>query len=248
MINKNKKSQRVLIVIPARIKSLRLDKKLLKNIAGLPMIVRVAKNVENLKIGRVVVGTDSLEIFNVCRNENIETIITKRKHESGTDRVQEVYELINKPYDLIVNLQGDLVVFNGDLFSKTISLFSDSSVDIGSAVCELNDNEIKDKNIVKAKVSLNKNNVGMAEDFRREIKIKKNFYHHIGMYIYRPNVLEQFVNLEQTKKEKERKLEQMRALENKLNIKLVKISYLPPSVDTDKDLKKIRLLFKKNNL
>ena len=97
MINKNKKSQRVLIVIPARIKSLRLNKKLLKNIAGLPMIVRVAKNVENLKIGRVVVGTDSLEIFNVCRNENIETIITKRKHESGTDRVQEVYELINKP-------------------------------------------------------------------------------------------------------------------------------------------------------
>ena len=68
------------------------------------------------------------------------------------------------------------------------------------------------------------------------------------MYIYRPNILEKFVKLKQSKKEKERKLEQMRALENKINIKLVKIPYNPPSVDTEDDLRKIRLIFKKNNL
>jgi len=248
VINKNKKRYKVIIIIPARIKSLRLRKKLLKNIAGLPMIVRVAKNAESLKIGRVIVGTDSLEIFNVCRNEGIETIITKRKHESGTDRVQEVFEVVAKDYDLIANLQGDLPIFNKDLFSKTISLFSDSSVDIGSAVCELDNKEMDDQNIVKAKVSLDKNDIGFAEDFKRIIKRKKDHYHHIGMYIYRPSILEKFVKLKQSKKEKERKLEQMRALENKINIKLVKISYNPPSVDTQDDLRKIRLIFKKNNL
>ncbi len=68
------------------------------------------------------------------------------------------------------------------------------------------------------------------------------------MYIYRPSILEKFVKLKQSKKEKERKLEQMRALENKINIKLVKISYNPPSVDTQDDLRKIRLIFNKNNL
>ena len=229
-------------------KSQRLAKKLLKNISGLPMIVRVAKNAEDLKIGKVVVGTDSLEIFNVCRNENIKTIITKRNHKSGSDRVQEVYEIMNEKFDLIVNLQGDLPVFKSDLLEKTISLFSDSSVDIGSAVCELSDEEMIDKNIVKAKVNLNKDGIGVAEDFRRQIKIKKNFYHHIGIYIYKPEVLEKFVNLKQTKSEKQRMLEQMRALDNNLKIKLVKIPYNPPSVDTYEDLRKIRLIFKNNNL
>ncbi len=212
------------------------------------MIVRVAKNAENLKIGKVVVGTDSLEIFNVCRNENIKTIITKRNHKSGSDRVQEVYEIMNEKFDLIVNLQGDLPVFKSDLLEKTISLFSDSSVDIGSAVCELSDEEMIDKNIVKAKANLNKDGIGVAEDFRRQIKIKKNFYHHIGIYIYKPEVLEKFVNLKQTKSEKERMLEQMRALDNNLKIKLVRIPYNPPSVDTYEDLRKIRLIFKNNNL
>ena len=229
-------------------KSQRLAKKLLKNISGLPMIVRVAKNAEDLKIGKVVVGTDSLEIFNVCRNENIKTIITKRNHKSGSDRVQEIYEIMNEKFDLIVNLQGDLPVFKSDLLEKTISLFSDSSVDIGSAVCELSDEEMIDKNIVKAKVNLNKDGIGVAEDFRRQIKIKKNFYHHIGIYIYKPEVLEKFVNLKQTKSEKQRMLEQMRALDNNLKIKLVKIPYNPPSVDTYEDLRKIRLIFKNNNL
>ena len=105
-----------------------------------------------------------------------------------------------------------------------------------------------DKNIVKAKANLNKDGIGVAEDFRRQIKIRKNFYHHIGIYIYKPEVLEKFVNLKQTKSEKQRMLEQMRALDNNLKIKLVKIPYNPPSVDTYEDLRKIRLIFKNNNL
>ena len=108
---KNKKTLNTVIIIPARIDSSRLKKKLLRNISGLPMIVRVAQNAENLKMGRVIVGTDSREIYNECEKNNLEVMMTKSSHKSGTDRVYEVYKILNKDFDLIINLQGDLPIF-----------------------------------------------------------------------------------------------------------------------------------------
>mgnify|MGYP001442989843 CR=1 FL=1 len=100
----------------------------------------------------------------------------------------------------------------------------------------------------KFKVNLDENNSGFAIDFIRVCKSHSNLYHHIGIYIYKPNILKKFVELPQSLREKERKLEQMRAMDNNFRIKLVKVSHNPPSVDTIKDLQKIRLHFKKNNL
>ena len=247
MINKNKK-KRIVIIIPARLKSIRLEKKLLREVNGLPMIVRVAQRAKELALGRVIVGTDSLEIFNICEKNNIESMMTKSEHNSGTDRINEVYNNIEEDFDLIVNLQGDLPVFRKELFEKTIKLFLDDSVDIGSAVCDLKDEEILDRNIVKAEVLLDKSNSGFAIDFvRNPPQQSNNLYHHIGIYIYRPKILKKFVKLPQSINEKERSLEQMRAMDNNLKIKLVKVSHNPPSVDTIEDLTKIRLHFKKND-
>ena len=247
MINKNKK-KRIIIIIPARLKSMRLEKKLLRKVDGLPMIITVAKNAEKLKLGRVVVGTDSSEIQKICEKYNIESMITKTDHNSGTDRIYEVYTKIKDEFDLIVNLQGDLPIFRKELLEKTIELFMDNSVEIGSAICDLKNDEILDINVVKAKVKLDENNSGFAIDFIRVCKSHSNLYHHIGIYIYKPNALKKFVKLPQSLREKERKLEQMRAMDNNFKIKLVKVSHNPPSVDTIKDLQKIRLHFKKNNL
>lgn len=247
MINKNKKTLRCVIIIPARLKSSRLEKKLLKDLGGLPMIVRVAENAKNLRIGRVIVGTDSQNIFTECQKNNIETLMTKTSHKSGTDRVFEVYDKIKEEFDLVINLQGDLPIFKKELFEKMIKLFSDNSVHIGSAICDLNEEEMKDLNIVKAKVKLEKDDTGFALDFLRRVPSKKNMYHHIGIYIYRPKVLKEFISLPQSEKEKERSLEQMRAMENNYKIKLVKVSHTPPSIDTIYDLKKIRLHFEKND-
>ena len=127
MINKNKK-KRIVIIIPARLKSLRLEKKLLKEVNGLPMIVRVAQSAKELKLGRVIVGTDSSEILNICKKNKIESMMTKTEHKSGTDRINEVYSNIEEEFDLIINLQGDLPVFRKELFEKTIKLFLDDSV------------------------------------------------------------------------------------------------------------------------
>ncbi|MEL0124217.1 MAG: manno-octulosonate cytidylyltransferase [Alphaproteobacteria bacterium] len=247
MINKIKKNHKIIIIIPARLKSSRLSKKLLRTIHGKPMIQRVAEHAKNLGFKDVIVATDSDEIFNLCKQTKIRVIMSLKKHESGTDRVYEAYELQKKQYDIIINLQGDLPLFDRNLLDGLIKLFDDDKVQIGTAVCNLENDEVEDENIVKAKVLL-ENNIGYVKDFKRKISSKLNYYHHIGVYAFRPKVLKKFINLNQSKNEVQRKLEQLRAMDNNLKIKTVKVDYNPPSVDTINDLRKIRLIFKKNKL
>ena len=242
MTIKNKKTLNNVIIIPARIDSSRLKKKLLRNISGLPMIVRVAQNAENLKMGRVIVGTDSREIYNECEKNNLEVMMTKSSHKSGTDRVYEVYKILNKDFDLIINLQGDLPIFKKDLLEKTTKLFSDDSVDIGSAVCDLEDSEINDNNIVKARVVLDDYDEGFALDFMRTVDCTKNIYHHIGVYIYKASTLKKFVSLNQTSNEISLKLEQLRALDNNIQIDVVFANSKPIGVDTNEDFLEIKKL------
>ncbi len=246
MINKIKKNPRVVIIIPARLESKRLKRKLLRKISGKQMIIRVAETAERLKLAEVFVATDSSEIFNLCRKHAIKAFMSIEEHKSGTDRIFEAYKGIHKKFDIIINLQGDLPLFKKELIENIINLFRDQKVDIGSAVCDLEKQEISDKNIVKAQVNIIKNE-GYAIDFKRKVKSLKDQYHHIGIYAFRPNILEQIIGLEQTKNEITRKLEQMRALDNGYKIKVFKINYNPPSVDTVDDLMKIRLIFRKNN-
>ncbi|MBD23215.1 MAG: 3-deoxy-manno-octulosonate cytidylyltransferase [Alphaproteobacteria bacterium] len=245
-IKKKLKKPNLVIIIPARLRSERLSKKLLRKINNIPMILRVAKSAINCNLGDVYVATDSKQIFNLCKKNNVNSIITKSNIKSGTDRVFSAYKILKKKYDLIVNLQGDLPIFEKELIKKTSDLFLDNKTDIASAVCNLLSSEINDKNIVKAKVKLDKNNEGFAKDFLRTIQNKENFYHHIGLYVYSPDSIKKFVNLNQTQNETKRSLEQMRAIDNKMNLKVVKFKSNPPSVDTLEDLKKIRLLFKNN--
>ncbi len=242
----NKKNKSLIIIIPARLKSERLSEKLLRKINRLPMIVRVANAANKTNLGEILVATDSEKIKKVCNENGIKSIITSSNIKSGTDRVFEAYKTIGKEYDLIVNLQGDLPIFNSELIKSIVKLFSDKEAEIGSAITELDESEINDRNIVKAKVKLDRNNQGFAIDFCRSIKNKKNFYHHIGVYVYTPNSLKKFVKLQQTSNEVKRSLEQMRAMDNKIKIKLVKVDSNPLSVDTKEDLRKIRLLFKEN--
>ena len=194
MINKIKKNHKTIIIIPARLESKRLDKKLLRDIQGKPMIQRVVEKAKEYGFSKVIVATDSKEIFKLCKKNNFEVMMSLQKHKSGTDRINEVYSNIKEEFDLIVNLQGDLPIFRKELFEKTIKLFLDDSVDIGSAVCDLKDEEILDRNVVKAEVLLDKSNSGFAIDFARSpLQHRNNLYHHIGIYIYKPKVLEKFV-------------------------------------------------------
>ena len=168
--------------------------------------------------------------------------MTSINHESGTDRVYEAYKKRKKNFNLVINLQGDLPYFTNELLLKTIDLFNDNTTQIGTAVCELEDHELNDLNVVKSNVKWTGEGVGKALDFIRTSK-KKDLFHHIGIYVYTPKILEKFVKLKRTKNEISRKLEQMRALDNSITISIAKVKYNPPSVDTLSDLKQIRKLY-----
>ena len=235
------------IIIPARFGSSRYRGKPLVKILGKEMVIRVADICSKIKNVNIYVATDSKKIFNLCKKNHVNSVMTQANIKSGTDRVFSAYKALDKKFDFIVNLQGDLPIFKKELIEKTVNLFFDDKTDIASAVCNLENSEIRDTNIVKANVILDEKNEGFAKDFVRVIKSKKNFYHHIGLYIYTPISLKKYVNLKQTTNEINRSLEQMRAIDNKMKIKVVKLKNNPPSVDTMEDLKKIRLLFKNNN-
>jgi 3-deoxy-manno-octulosonate cytidylyltransferase (CMP-KDO synthetase) len=245
VINKNKKNKDFIIIIPARLNSKRLTKKLLRRICNVPMIIRVARAAKEINFADVLVATDSIQILNLCKKNNFKTLLTPSSLKSGTDRVHAAYKILQRNYKLIINLQGDLPLFEKNMFDKVVDLFKDSKTDIGSAVCGLEKDEYKDTNVVKAKAQLNKKGEGFATNFCRKIKNSEGYYHHIGVYVYKPSVLEKFIKLQPTKNEYDLKLEQMRAIDNNINIKVVRIENNPPSVDTFEDLQKIRLLFKK---
>lgn len=241
---KTNKKKKLLILIPARLESTRLPNKVLRLIAGIPMIVRVAKRAQKLKFADVIVASGNKEISNVLDKYNIKNYLTSRKHKSGTDRIFEVYKKIKKNYEIIINLQGDLPFFKDELIHSLLQIMQDNRTDIGTAVCELETHEKSDKNVVKAQVKLN-GREGFAQNFLREVNDKNFFFHHIGIYAYRPETLKKFVSFKQTNEERTRGLEQMRALNHNMKIKIIKVSSNPISIDTMEDLKKIRLLYKK---
>jgi len=244
LISNNQK--KIIIIIPARLESKRLPNKVLKIIDGEPMIVKVAKKSKNLNVGNVVVASGNEEICKVLNKFNIKNVLTSKNHKSGTDRVYEAFKKIcEDENELIINIQGDLPYFSDSLIFSIIELMKNKNVDIGSAVCSLEQNEFNDFNVVKAEAVF-KSKFGYATNFFRETDHFTNLYHHIGIYAFRPNTLKKFVNLKQTQEEVSRGLEQMRALNNNMKIGLVKVSDNPVSIDSIDDLKKIRLLLRKN--
>jgi len=164
---------------------------------------------------------------------------------SGSDRVYEAYikELKNN-VDLIINLQGDMPNIKPNSISKLVKLMQNNDCDIGTLASYIkNKSDIINPNVVKAHTDqvLKGDNFLTAKDFFR---VKKNFnnekiYHHIGIYAFTNIALTKYVKLDRSKLEIERNLEQMRAMENNLIIKVGLSTSLPLGVDTKEDLEKV---------
>ena len=196
-------------------------------------------------VGEVVVATPDNEIFQVVKKNGGRAILTKQDHPSGSDRVYEAYikELKNN-VDLIFNLQGDLPNLKANSISKLEKLMRNNDCDIGTLASPIVDkNEMTDMNVVKVEMEeiLKGDDFLKAKDFFR-IKKDSNhekIYHHIGIYAFTNIALTKYVKLARSKLEIQRNLEQMRALENNLIIKVGLSDSLPLSVDTEEDLEKI---------
>ena len=230
------------IIIPTRLGAKRFPNKPLAKINGVPMIIHVLNRAQESKIGEVLVATPDDEIFQVVKENGGKAILTKSDHPSGSDRVYEAYikELKNN-VDLIFNLQGDLPNINSNFISKLEKLMRSNDCDIGTLASPIVDkDEITDMNVVKVEMDeiLKGDDFLKAKDFFR---IKKDLnhekiYHHIGIYAFTNIALTKYVKFVRSKLEIQRNLEQMRALENNLIIKVGLSDSLPRGVDSEKDL------------
>ena len=197
------------------------------------MIQHVYDNAKESKLlNHLVIAIDSMETLSHL-NKNCETVLTSQRHESGTDRVAEVAGKIN--CNIIVNIQGDEPNIDADIIDNLIRLFDDPNVEMASvASTDLNEKDLDDPNVVK--VSLDKEN--NAKTFERFSNNKNaEYFRHIGIYAYRKKTLEKFTNLEQSENERKLKLEQLRALDNNIAIKLLITDFQHRSIDVKEDLK-----------
>jgi 3-deoxy-manno-octulosonate cytidylyltransferase (CMP-KDO synthetase) len=240
---------KTLILIPSRMAATRLPGKPLLKINNLSIISHVFKRAEEANIGEVVVATEDQEILADVLKNGGKAILTSSDHKTGTDRVFEAYRELNiKNIDYIINLQGDEPDISKDDIIKLNNLMINNESEIGTLAAKIQSVKIlNDTNVVKVTTEkkLEENNFSRALNFtRKNLSVdKKNIYHHIGIYAYKVNILEKFVSLEQTNNEKENKLEQLRALDNKLKINIALAKSSPIGVDTKEDylaIKKIR--------
>ena len=243
---------KIAIIIPSRLKAKRLENKPLKLINNKEMILHVYEAATKSKSGEVYVATPDEEIIKVVKEFGGNAIKTSKDHETGTDRIFEVFKnvLKNEP-KLIINLQGDMPNIEPQAISNLINYMKEGYCDIGTLASSFSsDDELADENNVKVAVKDKLTNEKFSEAldfFRKDSNEYENYYHHVGIYAFTNKALVRYVSLKRSKLELERKLEQLRALENSMSIHVGYINSSPLSVDTKNDLIEVRKIMEKSN-
>ncbi|MDB2555518.1 3-deoxy-manno-octulosonate cytidylyltransferase [Flavobacteriaceae bacterium] len=235
------------IVIPARLDSSRLPKKVLLDLKGKTVIQRVYEQCLKVSnIDAVYIATDSLEIKDICDTFTSNVMLTKSTHQSGTDRIGEAVAFID--CDIVINVQGDEPFIEPTLIEELVNSFENSEISMASAMSRINDvKDLQNSNVVKVAVDDQKNAlyfsrslIPFPRDFKELLSFDKVlekhvFYRHIGIYGYRKDFLVSYVNMKQSYLEKVEKLEQLRALENGFKIKMIEAKSSLIGIDTQED-------------
>ncbi len=237
---------KTLVIIPSRMSATRLPGKPLLKINGLSIISHVSKKAEEANIGDVIIATEDQEIIDDVRSNGFNAILTSNKHKTGTDRIHEALKKSNiRGIDFIMNLQGDEPAIDIEDIVKLNDKMLKNPSNIGTLAAKIKDNKnLRNENIVKVitENTLEENNFPKCISFLRKSEQINNIYHHIGVYCYSKDSLEKFVQLSQSKNEIENRLEQLRALDNNIDINVSLAKSSPIGVDTEEDylaLKKI---------
>ncbi len=242
--------KKTVIIIPSRLNAQRLPDKPLKLINNKEMILHVHDAAIKSNVGEVYVATPDQKIISTVKNSGGNAIKTSDNHETGTDRIFEVFKkTLNSEPDIIINLQGDMPNIQPEAISSLVSYMNKNKCEIGTLASEFNSKtEISNPNAVKVAVKeklLNNMFLNVFDFFRIDDNPAYNLYHHIGIYAFTNKALIRYVSLKRSKLELERKLEQLRALENKMSIHVGYIKSSPLSVDTEEDLIEVKNLMEK---
>lgn len=245
------------VVIPARMGAVRLPGKPLMDIAGKPMVVRVAEQAMKSRARRVIVATDHSDVVRVCEAAGIETIMTRDDHRTGTDRLAEVVTLLNLTADqIIVNVQGDEPLLRPELIDQLASTLAVSTAPVATLASPIQDvRDLFNTNSVKVVFD----HAGYALYFSRapipwardEFNVTRDrlpadlpVWRHIGIYAYRAHFLTLYTSLAPSLLEQYEALEQLRVLSHGYAIAVACVERPPPAgVDTLEDLARVTEAF-----
>ena len=237
---------KTLTIIPSRLSATRLPGKPLLKINDLSIISHVFRRAQEANLGDVFVATEDQEIVDDVTKNGGKAILTSKNHKTGTDRIYEALQKTNiKDVDLIMNLQGDEPAINIEDIINLNQKMINSQSKMGTLAAKIKDfKDLENENIVKVvtEKNLDNNEFLKVKTFVRRSSDIDNIYHHIGIYCYSVKVLERFIKLNQSQNEINNRLEQLRALDNNININVALAKSAPIGVDTKEDylaLKKI---------
>ena len=225
-------------VVPARLNSKRLPRKILADLNGKPLIAHVMERaLEAKSLDKVILAVDSEETIKTLEQYNFDMVLTSSDHVSGTDRIAEVIDGIPDA-EIIINIQGDEPLIEADVIDSLADSFNDSTVNISTIVStKLTVSDLLNPNVVKA----------IVNEYQDAIEFKRNIfdleiggvYRHVGIYGFRRESLISFTKLDPSVREIESRLEQLRALDNGMSIRATVTNYDSHSVDTQADLDKV---------
>ena len=236
---------KTLVIIPSRLSASRLPGKPLLKINGLSIISHVYKKAQEANIGEVFVAAEDQEIIEDVKKNGGEAILTNNNHKTGTDRIYEAFvKLDRKDIDLIMNLQGDEPLMNIEDIQKLNKHMIQTKRDLGTLAAKINNKKVfENHDIVKVitEESLDDTKFPRAINFMRKLDKENNqAYHHLGIYCYNVEILKRFISLKQSQNEIENRLEQLRALDNNINVNVALAKSSPIGVDTEEDFMAIK--------
>ena len=237
-------------LIPARLNSTRLEKKLIKNLGGIPVIVRTYQNICSTKLfDEVVVVTDSDDIINVLKEFDIKFLKSKEDHNTGTDRIAEFSKKFKS--DIIINVQGDEPFVLKEDLSKIINTFKndiENKINVISLMTKLiSVEEINNPNNVKVVVDKNNNSLMFSRSIipYNRVENNVNYFKHIGIYAFRNSFLNKFKKFKQTNLELTEMIEALRIIEHGYKIHMIEIDHEQISIDTIEDFNKAKSMLNK---
>ena len=245
--------RKILGVIPARYASSRFPGKALAKVDSRTMLEHVYERVSMARyLGAVIIATDDRRIFEEARRFGARVKMTRDDHVSGTDRAAEVASAF-EDFELVVNIQGDEPLIDPNAIDAAVlPLLEEPAIPMGTIKKRIEDpREVADPNVVKVVTDRFENAIYFSRSLipylRKEGPYSGTHYKHIGLYVYRRNFLLKYSDLPMGPLEKTESLEQLRALENGFQIRVVETDYESFGVDTPADLERVRELIRAGN-
>ncbi len=239
---------KAIAVIPARLASTRLPRKMLREIGGKPLIGVVYEAVRSSPLlADVIIATDSHEIMRVCHEHGWKAQMTSSAHRSGTERVHEISG--REVSDVYINVQGDEPLTRAEHIATLIQVMENAAAQVGTLMTPAAAVDISNPNAVKVVTD----HSGRALYFSRATipfdrdATRPAYFKHLGLYAYRKSTLDQFVKLPESALEKSERLEQLRFLENGIPIFVGETPHDSIGVDTEEDLQRVIEMIKKSN-